>query len=137
VSGSPGERDLAGEVVQAARWPVVNLVDRGVALGALKAVVARCALMITNDTGPRHVAAALGRPVVTLFGPTDHRWTTINHRRERILLAEPFLPESSIADRHASFCAIDRISVGDVLASAKSLLDDPRGSGREGPRAAR
>ena len=34
-----------------------------------------CAVMVSNDTGPMHVAAALGRPVVALFGPTEPRRT--------------------------------------------------------------
>lgn len=47
---------------------------KGVSLGALKEIVRLSSLMICNDTGPRHFAVALGRPVVTLFGPTDPVW---------------------------------------------------------------
>jgi len=125
VNGSPGEREVIGAVKAAARTPIIDLSQRGVTLGSLKAVVKRASLMITNDTGPRHLAAALGTPVVTLFGPTDHRWTTLGCPHERLLLAEPFLPEELVADRHAKACAIDKISVADVLAAAEQLLTPP------------
>jgi heptosyltransferase-2 len=123
ISGSPGEMDLLEAVERAAKRPVTNLARRGVTLGSLKAVLRRAALLITNDTGPRHIAAALGTPIVTLFGPTDHRWTTLHDVRERILLAEPFLPEELVADQHARAEAIDKIVVGDVVAAASALLD--------------
>ncbi|MCS7046131.1 MAG: ADP-heptose--LPS heptosyltransferase, partial [Gemmataceae bacterium] len=44
-------------------------------LGLAKALVRRCSLLITTDSGPRHFAAAFDRPVVTLFGPTHIAWT--------------------------------------------------------------
>ncbi|MCP3903305.1 MAG: lipopolysaccharide heptosyltransferase II [Planctomycetes bacterium] len=125
VSGSPGEHTVLEAVVAAAETDVENLAARGITLGSLKGVVERAALMITNDTGPRHIAAALGTPTVALFGPTDHRWTTLNVPCERLLLAEPFLPEELIADRHARLCTIDRISVEDVLAAAAGILNAP------------
>ncbi|MHC5024531.1 MAG: lipopolysaccharide heptosyltransferase II [Planctomycetota bacterium] len=124
VTGSPGESELAGEVVQAASAPVTDLTARRVTLGSLKAVLRRAALLITNDTGPRHIAAALGTPTVTLFGPTDHRWTTIDFDRQRLVLADPFLPEELVADRCPKRCAIERISVGDVVAAGSALLAD-------------
>jgi heptosyltransferase-2 len=126
VSGSSHENHALEAVVRSARTPIVNIAQRGVTLGSLKAVLQRAALMITNDTGPRHMAAALGTPVVTLFGPTDHRWTTLHCAHERVLLAEPFLPEESIADRHRKACAIQKISVGDVIAAATGLLERAR-----------
>jgi heptosyltransferase-2 len=122
VTGSPDERPVTAAVSAAARGSVIDLAARGISLGSLKGVIRRAALLVTNDTGPRHIAAALGTPVISLFGPTDHRWTTIDCPHERILLAEPFLPESLIADRHPRICAIDRITVGDVLSAAQALL---------------
>jgi heptosyltransferase II len=122
VNGSPKEHDIINGIIRHAKTPLIDLSKRGGTLGSLKAVIASAKLVITNDTGPRHIAAALGTPVVTLFGPTDHRWTTLQGAQERILLAEPFLPEQLIADRHAKACAIEKISVKDVVIAAESLL---------------
>jgi heptosyltransferase-2 len=126
ATGAPSESSIVAAVSAASGTPVVDLAARGVTLGGLKGVIAETRIMITNDTGPRHIAAALGVPVVTLFGPTDHRWTTIDFPDERILVAEPFLPQELTADDHQAACAIERITVGDVLSAAERLLADHR-----------
>lgn len=122
VSGGPGESEVLRKIIENAQTPVHDVSARGVDLGGLKAVVARAALLITNDTGPRHLAAALGTPAVSLFGPTDHRWTLLPDAPERRLLAEPFLPADLVADTHRRLCVIDRIPVGDVIDAAEQLL---------------
>ena len=122
ATGSPAERSVLASVTAAARTPVVDLAGQGVSLGTLKGIIAEARLMITNDTGPRHIAAALGTPTVSLFGPTDPRWTTIDSPCEKILMAEPFLPAELIADDHPTGCMIGRITVGDVLSAAGQLL---------------
>ncbi len=124
IAGSPGERSLIDAIRAACATPTVSLAEHALGLGALKAIVERAALVITNDTGPRHVAAAFARPTVALFGPTDHRWTRLRGVPERILVAEPFLPAELVADDRATVCAIDRIAVGDVLAHADALLGE-------------
>ena len=53
---------------------VVDLIGR-TSLGALVAAVERVAAFVSNDSGAMHLAAALGRPVVAVFGPTDERAT--------------------------------------------------------------
>jgi heptosyltransferase II len=72
----PNEEVLARRIVNlAARHGVVSVAGWPLSLGLTKACVRRCDLLITTDSGPRHFAAAFGRPVLTLFGPTHVAWT--------------------------------------------------------------
>ncbi len=72
----PGERELAKRIVREAAHPMVrSLAPYRPSIGLSKACVRRADLMITTDSGPRHFAAAFNVPVVTLFGPTDMRWS--------------------------------------------------------------
>lgn len=137
VNGSPGERELVAEIARACRVAKpVGLPDLGITLGALKGVVGACKVMVTNDTGPRHIAAAMGVPCVSLFGPTDHRWTTIPTRpsaAEEVVLADPTLPEGEVANDHPERCRIDRIEVDRVWEAVNRVLgtaDSPADAGR-------
>jgi heptosyltransferase I len=69
VSFGPGEDDLARDVISAAGN--ASPVAIPLALGPLMALLRRARLMVSADTGPLHLASALGIPVVGLFGPTD------------------------------------------------------------------
>ncbi len=72
----PKEREIAREVVRlAAGTRVVSMADQPMDLGTSKACIRRCRVMVSTDSGPRHVAAALGLPVVTLFGPMLPVWS--------------------------------------------------------------
>lgn len=70
VGCGPGERELVAPVVAAA--PSVRLVDGGpLGLRGLAGVLGRCAVVVAADTGPLHIAAAMGARCVALFGPKD------------------------------------------------------------------
>ena len=69
ITGSPGDRTLAGEIIAAAAVPILNLAGR-TSLAELAALLRNARLAVTTDTGPMHLACALGTPVVALFGPT-------------------------------------------------------------------
>jgi heptosyltransferase-2 len=81
----PTERDLARRIAAAAGDVAVAALSADgmpqLSLGLTKAAVRRCDLLVTTDSGPRHFAAAFGRPVVTLFGPTHVAWTETYYRR--------------------------------------------------------
>jgi heptosyltransferase II len=128
VNGSPGEVAVSRAVAGACRQrPPALLAELGVCIGSLKAAVRGARVMVTNDTGPRHIAAAFGVPLVSLFGPTDHRWTTIPLRPgapEELLLADPTLPEGELANDHPDRCRIDRIEVERVLSASERALGE-------------
>ncbi len=150
VTGSPDERELVENVTRAVNEEVardggrgrsgqeratgqhaVSLTACGVTLGALKAILSeregsrsRCRVLITNDTGPRHIAAAFGVPTVTLFGPTDPRWTTLPPGQHPFVhvVADPDLPPEMLADDHPDRCAIEKISVERVRKAVEAVV---------------
>ena len=123
--GSPEEAPVLAAVSDASNAPIRNLPEHGLSLETLQSVIANLDVLITNDTGPRHLAIASNTPAISLFGPTDHRWTIIPGADESMLLAEPFLDDDHLADNHPKMCRIDRIPVEDVIWRTLQALDQP------------
>ncbi len=72
----PKERELARRIAELSRHPrVFTMADQPMDIGTAKACMGRGRLMISTDSGPRHVAAALGLPVITFFGPMLPIWS--------------------------------------------------------------
>ncbi|MGA7625050.1 MAG: glycosyltransferase family 9 protein [Candidatus Acidiferrales bacterium] len=69
VSYGPGEENLAQELVTAAGKPAPVAIPLN--LGLLMALMQRAKFLVSADTGPLHLASALGASVIGLFGPTD------------------------------------------------------------------
>jgi heptosyltransferase-3 len=79
---------------------------RNPTLGALKSLMSGAALFIGNDSGPAHVAAAFGIPVVVLFGPSDPvTWA-------------PWRTQSRVLTSHGG---ISQIALEEVMAAAEAL----------------
>lgn len=128
LSGAPNEQPILDAVQAAARHPLIELPSHNVGLGMLKSVMRRCDLVITNDTGPRHIAAAFGVPVITVFGPTDPRWTEIDFSDERIVRIDV-----DCGPCQKKICPLDhrcmtRVTPDMVTAHAKTLLSARAGN---------
>jgi lipopolysaccharide heptosyltransferase II len=68
--GGPDERADVATVSGMMKTPAVDLAG-ATTVGLLPALLSKASLLITNDSGPMHIAAAVGTPVVALFGPTS------------------------------------------------------------------
>lgn len=74
IMGSSDDRPLGDLLAAVAPERSMNLAGK-TSLPEMVECLRRCAMLVTNDSGPMHVAAALGKPVIALFGPTDPRRT--------------------------------------------------------------
>jgi heptosyltransferase-2 len=87
ILGAKGEEQLGRDI--AAQLSVPSAVLSGTTtIRELMAAVRRCRLLVTNDTGPMHIASAVDVPVVAIFGPTDWR-TTSPYGMEHALVRQP------------------------------------------------
>ena len=77
IFGAGSDRDSGREIESSLPSDIraVNLIGR-TDLRLLAGVISRCAAFVSNDSGAMHLAAALGVPVVAIFGPTDERVTS-------------------------------------------------------------
>ncbi len=84
VSVAPNrtEIEIAQNICNLANNKLYSLAETPLTLGELKTFIAQADLVITNDTGPRHIATALGRKVISLFGPNDPQWTQTGYEDE-------------------------------------------------------
>ena len=89
----------------------------------IRRLVKRSALLITNDTGPRHFAAAFGVPAVTIFGSSDPAWTNTRYSEERWvhlkLECQPCMQRICPLKHHA---CMNELKPDRVLAAALELL---------------
>jgi heptosyltransferase-2 len=132
VHCGPAERAIAGEIVARAAHPrIVGM--NGIAelpIGLAKACIRRSRLLVTTDSGPRFFGIAFGRPVVTLFGPTDPRRTESHYDGESCvslaLDCQPCMARECPLGHHRCMreLTVDRVysAVRDKLSSPASSL---------------
>jgi ADP-heptose:LPS heptosyltransferase len=117
LTGGAAERPLADEVLRELHAPVLDLVGR-TDLGTFAAVIASLDLLVTNDTGASHLAAATGTPSVVLFGPTcAGRWAPLDHTRHRALDGRTLVPWC-----HDGVRALRHLPVEAVMAACAEQL---------------
>jgi heptosyltransferase-2 len=123
IVGSESERRLAQDIHDRMDRRAAVLSGK-TTLETLLGVLSQASLMITNDSGPMHIAAALGTPTIAIFGSTDEQVTGPFGARARIVKHPVECSPCMLRVCPIDHRCMDRISADDVFRAAKDLLQD-------------
>ncbi len=125
VVGADSAVPLLQEMKGLVSRPFFDLAGK-ISVGQLAALLRRADLMISNDSGPAHVAAAVGTSLVTIFlrnqpGLNPERWMPVGHN---CILLMNKAQEGIVLDKNSKILSgrLDSVSCQDVLAAARKLL---------------
>lgn len=126
IFGGSGEEEIAEKIQLAMRGRAISLVGK-TRVGDLAPLLSRCSVFVGNDSGAMHVAAAVGLPVVGIFGPTDPDGTSpvtpqFTLIREPVSCSPCFLRKCPIDHRCMTRIEADRVfrAVSECLTTAES-----------------
>ena len=123
--GGPENAAIASQIKSSLKVPILDLTGK-TTIGQLAAVLAKCRLLISNDSGPVHVAVAVGTPVVSIFGRNQKglsptRWRPLG-AKDIVLHEEVGCPICLAHNCVIDFECLKAVKVPQVLQAAKSLL---------------
>ncbi len=130
VFGGPEEADIKEYVKQNSKYPDRIIIVDG-SLKQTAAVIGKCILFISNDSGLMHTATAMGVTTIGIMGPTNYTRTSPFCKKCQIVRREldcspcllyPFRSTSPVIDCKHGFECMRKVSVEDVFDSAKKII---------------
>jgi len=121
ITGSIDERDRASKIAKSCKINVHNLAGK-ISLGDLAAFLNRCSVLIGIDSAPIHIAAAVGTPTITIFGPSSPvNWAPRGRQHKIITKNLPCVPcrQKGCNNSEVSRC-LEELSVDEVI----PIIDD-------------
>jgi heptosyltransferase-2 len=123
IIGTQGDLEIADQVASHMQSRAAVLAGR-TTIGELKGVLACSSLVISNDTGAAHVAAALGVPTVVVFGPTEHFATRPLSDGAEVVRHPVDCSPCMLRDCPIDHRCMTRVEVDDVYHAARRLLTE-------------
>ncbi|OQA89694.1 MAG: ADP-heptose--LPS heptosyltransferase 2 [Elusimicrobia bacterium ADurb.Bin231] len=126
IFGGPEDINIAEDVSNMIKCPHINLAGK-TGLKLLSALIKRCAVFVTNDSGPMHIAASFGVPTVAIFGPTIKEFGFSPYSKnsvvvEKCLYCRPCGNHGPAICPEGHFKCMRDILVQDVFAEVKKMI---------------
>ncbi|MBI5685097.1 MAG: lipopolysaccharide heptosyltransferase II [Verrucomicrobia bacterium] len=122
IIGGPKDADLGDQIAAALGGQhALNLAGQTTLLG-LCHVLSQCRLLLTNDSGPMHLAAALGKPVVAIFGSTEPALTGPGGPRHVVLRHAPPCSPCFLRECPIDFRCMTAITVEEVVKATERVF---------------
>ncbi|MCM2264965.1 MAG: lipopolysaccharide heptosyltransferase II [Desulfuromonadales bacterium] len=122
LTGGPGEMEIGRDIEKSMKIAPLNLIGQ-TSVRELMATLAHCRLVVTNDSGPMHIAAAFGVPIVAVFGPTDHTTTSPLAGNCRIVRSAVDCAPCMLRECPTDHCCMIGVTADAVLAAARELWE--------------
>lgn len=120
ITGNGQDKELVKSLRQFTKSPFIDSVDK-TSIMQLACLVKRCNVYITSDSAPLHIAYAAKTPVVTLFGPTDHRRHAIPNAKQ-VIIKKDLACSPCYKRRCRKHSCMEEITVEEVFEAVKHLL---------------
>ncbi|MDD5477243.1 MAG: lipopolysaccharide heptosyltransferase II [Candidatus Omnitrophica bacterium] len=125
ILGGPKEIHLANKVAYEIKGKVINLAGK-TSVSQLASIFKRCSLFISNDSGPVHIASAVGVPVISIFGRNQaglspRRWGPLG-KRDKYLHKDVGCIQCLAHNCRKEFACLKAITVEDAVSAAESIL---------------
>lgn len=118
--GGPDEVAIVAEIEARLGGRCLNVAGK-TTVRQLMALIKRCNFFITNDSGPMHIAAAFGVPLVAVFGPTDHAGTAPSSHKAVIVRHQVACAPCKLRVCPTDHCCMTSITVEEVLQAAHQI----------------
>lgn len=125
LTGGPGEVEIGNDIAAAMQTDCLNLVGK-TTVRQLMAILENAKLVVTNDSGPMHVAAAFDTPLVAVFGPTDHTTTSPYSVKSRVVRQDIDCSPCLLRQCPTDHRCMKAVTAEEVILAASSLLEGER-----------
>ncbi len=122
IFGGPHEVDIAADIEKHLAGNCLNMAGK-TSIRELMALIGRCNFFVTNDSGPMHIAAACGVPLVAIFGSTDHTGTAPYSKNAVVVRKEIPCAPCKLRECPTDRECMSAVTTEDVVDSARTLLD--------------